>query len=313
MTGPTVALAGAAGDLGSRIARALVARGADVRALVRPDSSPSDLTTLRALGATPAAADPADVNAVAAAVEGADVVVSALNGLRDVILDRQSILLDAAVRANVPRFVPSDFSADFTRTEPGLNRNFDLRREFAGRVDRAPVQVTSILNGAFMDLVGGDMPIVQPRLRRVLHWGDAEQPLDFTTKDDVAAFTAAAALDPTTPRWLRIAGDTVTASSIARDLTAVTGERYRTLRAGGTGVLTAMIGLTKTLAPQPDEVFSPWQGMQYMRDMFSGQAKLEPLDNDRYPDVRWTRLPDHLAGLPLATAVGAVTTAGRGR
>ena len=28
--------------------------------------------------------------------------------------------------------------------------------------------------------------------------------------------------------------------------------------------------------------------MQYLGDMFSGQAKLEPLDNDRYPDIPWT-------------------------
>ena len=30
-----------------------------------------------------------------------------------------------------------------------------------------------------------------------------------------------------------------------------------------------------------------------MRDMYAGQAKLEPLDNDRYP-VRWTKVEDVL-------------------
>lgn len=33
---------------------------------------------------------------------------------------------------------------------------------------------------------------------------------------------------------------------------------------------------------------SAWQGMQHMRHMFNGRAKLEPLDNDRYPTIRWT-------------------------
>ena len=74
------------------------------------------------------------------------------------------------------------------------------------RVDVAPIRVTSILNGAFMDMLGAEMPLIQRRLRRVLYWGSADQPLDFTTKDDVAAYTAAAALDDTTPRILRIAG-----------------------------------------------------------------------------------------------------------
>ena len=27
-----------------------------------------------------------------------------------------------------------------------------------------------------------------------------------------------------------------------------------------------------------------------MRDMFAGRAKLQPLDNDRYPELRWTGL-----------------------
>jgi len=35
--------------------------------------------------------------------------------------------------------------------------------------------------------------------------------------------------------------------------------------------------------------------MQYFRNMFSGCAKLGPLDNDRYPDIRWTTVRQFLA------------------
>ena len=76
-------------------------------------------------------------------------------------------------RAGVPRFISSDYSAHFTKTPPGRNRNFDLRREFAGPAERLPVRVTSILNGAFMDILGAERPILQPRLHRVLFFGDA--------------------------------------------------------------------------------------------------------------------------------------------
>ena len=110
-------------------------------------------------------------------------VVSALNGLHDVIVGRQSVLLEGAVKAGVARFIPSDFSADFTRTEPGYNRNFDLRREFMVLADRAPIKTTSILNGAFMDMLGAEMPIIQKGIRRVLYWRSADQKLDLTTKD----------------------------------------------------------------------------------------------------------------------------------
>ena len=71
-------------------------------------------------------------------------------------------------------------------------------------------------------------------------------------------------------------------------MTEVTGERYRPLWAGSLGMLGAMIRVTKLIAPGADAPFPPWQGMQYMRDQFSGRGKLQPLDNDRYPDLRWT-------------------------
>jgi len=298
---PTIVLAGAAGDLGARICKALLARGAAVRALARVGVSAADRDRLAGTGATIAPVDASDTGSVAAACAGAACVVSALNGLHDVIVERQGVLLDAAVEAGVPRFIPSDYSADFTRTRPGENRNLNLRRGFMARADRAPIKVTSILNGAFMDMLGAEMPIIQPRIRRVLHWGDADQPLDFTTKDDVAAYTAAAALDEAAPRILRIAGDTVSARGIAQAMSEVTGERYRTLWAGGIGSLSVLIRLAKIVAPQPRAAFPPWQGMQYMRDMFSGRGKLHPLDNDRYPGLRWISVREQLA-VRLASA-----------
>lgn len=283
-----IAVAGAGGDLGGRIAKVLVARGAEVRALVRPDLKPDERARIEGSGAALTATDPDGVTAMAAACEGAACVVSVLNGVHDVMIGRQGVLLDAAVKAGVPRFIPSDYSADFTKTRPGDNRNFDLRREFLALADRAPIKVTSILNGAFMDMLGREMPIIQPGIRRVLYWHDADQLLDFTTKDDVAAYVAAAAMDETTPRILRIAGDSVSARDIADTMTAAAGKRYRPLWAGSIGMLGVMIRIAKILAPQPGAAFPPWQGMQYMRDQFSGSGKLDPLDNERYPDLTWT-------------------------
>ena len=294
-TKPVIMLAGVTGDLGERIGKALVALGADVRALVRPGLRPGDRTRIEAMGATVVPAEPSSIDALAEACDGATCVVSALNGLRDVIVERQGVLLDAAVKAGVPRFIPSDYAADFTKTVTGQNRNYDLRREFMARVDLAPIRATSVLNGAFMDMLGAEMPLIQPRIRRVLYWRDADQPLDFTTKDDTAAYTAHVALDHEAPRLLRIAGDTVSARDIAAAMTAATGRRFRPLRAGGIGSLGLMIRIARLVAPGSDAPFPAWQGMQYMRDQFSGRAKLSPLDNDRYTGMRWTVVRDVLA------------------
>jgi len=287
-----IAVAGVTGDLGGRIARALVARGAQVRGLLPRTVPVAETERLAQLGISIVQADPNDASAMAEACAGAASVVSALNGLRPVIIERQGVLLDAAVRARVPRFIPSDYAADFTKTTPRENRNFDLRREFMVRADQADIQVTSVLNGAFMELLGAQMPIIRRRLRRVLYWGDGpDQALDFTTKDDVAAYVAAVALDPHTPRFLRIAGDVVSARAIANAMSEVTGKRFRTLGVGSIEALGTLIRLARALAPAPADVFSPWQGMQYLRDMYSGKGKLQPLDNDRYPELTWTKVP----------------------
>ncbi len=290
-----VVLAGATGNLGGRIAGALLERCARVRAIVRRGSAPDKVEELRKRGAAIVEADFNSVDELAVACSGASCVVSALSGLRDVIVGAQTSLLDAAVKAGVPRFIPSDYSVDFTQLPPGTNRNLDLRREFHTRLDKAPVSVTSILNGMFADLLTGRAPVILFKLKRVVYWGDADQQLDFTTTANVGEFTANVALDASTPRFLRIAGDQLSARGLAEVASQVTGVKFRLLRAGGLTGLETLINVTRTLFPQRGVIYPPWQGMQYMHNMFSGRVSLECLDNDRYPGMRWTKVRDVLA------------------
>lgn len=290
-----IVVAGATGKLGGRIVKALLARGAAVRALVRRESDPARIAALEALGVDAIEVDPTSIASVAAACRGADCVVSAVLGLRDVMVDVQKVLLDGAIAAGVPRFIPSDYCIDFTRLRDGENRNLDLHREFQRYLDTRPIAATSILNGAFADMLTGKAPLILFRYHRVLYWENPDQTLDFTTIDDTAAFTAAAALDPSTPRFLKIAGESITARGLAAVMTALSGKPYRLLRAGGLGLLGTLIKVGQLVMPAPGVAFPPWQGMQYLHNMFGGRAVLAPLDNDRYPDLRWTPLRDVLA------------------
>jgi hypothetical protein len=56
----------------------------------------------------------------------------------------------AAIKADVPRFIPSDYSIDFTKFPPGENRNLDLRRDFHKRLDKTSISATTIFNGALI-------------------------------------------------------------------------------------------------------------------------------------------------------------------
>lgn len=296
MSDPSIVVAGATGDLGGRIARALRDRGARVTALVRRGAAPGKTEPLQALGATIASVDLSNRTEVAAACAGASCVVSALAGLRDVVVEAQTLLLEGAIEARVRRFIPSDYSIDFTKFPVGQNRNLDLRREFHARLGQAGISATTIFNGAFADMLPtGRMPLILFKLRRVLYWGSADTRMDFTTKDDTASFTARAAMDASAPRFLRVAGDQLSARELAAVATEVTGERFRLLRPGGLGMLAVMIKVARAIAPGGEsELYPAWQGMQYLRNMLDGRAKLEPLDNQRYPGFHWTTVREVL-------------------
>jgi nucleoside-diphosphate-sugar epimerase len=295
MDNEIIILAGASGSLGGRITRAILKRGAMVRALVRRNSAPDRIEELQKRGAVVTEVDFNSVPEVSEACRGGSCVVSALSGLREVIVETQTRLLDAAVKAGVPRFIPSDYSIDFTKLPLGTNRNLDLRREFHARLDLAPIEATSVLNGMFTDLLTGQAPVILFKLRRVVYWEDADQPLDFTTMDDAAEFTAAAALDSSTPRFLRIAGDQISARGLVDTVSEVTGKKFRLLRAGGLKRLEKMIKITRAIFPQPRAIYPPWQGMQYMYNMSTGLPKLTPLDNHRYPGMCWTTVRNFLS------------------
>jgi uncharacterized protein YbjT (DUF2867 family) len=300
----TILLAGATGDLGQRIARELLERDVQLRVLTRPgsDTAAALFGDNNRIDIVTAYSDHA---ALTAAVSGVDVVVSAVSGVRPVIVDAQRALLKATVAAGVPRFIPSDYSADYRQITPGSNRNFEIRREFAADVDAAPVRATSILNGMFTDLLTDEAPMILFGRRRVLFWSSADQVLDFTTKDDVARVTALAALDNDAPRVIEIAGAQVSARDVAHTMTELTGTPFKLQWAGTTGTLSAMSKVGKRLSKNPNETFPAWQGMQYFVSMFSGQAQLRHVENDRYGAHAWTTVRDvlqaHLAHQKAST------------
>jgi nucleoside-diphosphate-sugar epimerase len=160
--------------------------------------------------------------------------------------------------------------------------------------EKADIKLTSILNGGFMDMLTGVAPFILFKIDRILCWGDPNQFMDWTTIDDTAKFTAFAALDETTPKFLKIAGDEISANSLARIMTEITGRPHKILKPGGLGVFKFLIKTTKFFVPGSNELYPPWQGMQYMHNMYSGVTKFEKLDNDRYK-MSWTKARDVLS------------------
>ena len=286
-----IVVAGSTGDLGKRMVKALVKDGATVSALVRSGSAPEKVEAMRLLGANPVLIDPSNAAEIAAACTGADCVVSALAGLRDVIVDAQKVLLEGAIKAGVPRFIPSDFSCDYADLPVGENRNFDLRREFHESLDEAPIAATAIFCGCFAEVLRWNIPVLNSKTKTVGYWGDPDHVMDFTTMDDTAAFTAAAALDPETPRVLHIASFQASANDFVRFTAKSLGTPYELVRMGSVEDLSAQNKAARAAHPEGEqELYAKWQQSQYIQSMFS--TTHPKLDNARYPEISWTPLAE---------------------
>ena len=289
-----IVVAGATGNLGGKIVNALLNRDAEVRAIVRLETDINKIKALEQKGVSVFQVDTNITSEISKHCKGAHCFVSALAGLRETIIDTQKIFVDAAVEANVKRFIPSDYSIDFTNLQEGKNRNLDLRRAFHSYIDKTPVKVTTIFNGPFMDLLVTDMPLILFKQKRILCWGSLNQIIEFTTTGNVAEFTAEAALDENTPRYLRIAGDRLSCNDFVKLLTKLTAKNYKIFKPGGINLLNVLIGVTKFFSPAKNELYPAWQGMQYMRDMMEGRVIYQKYDNDRYSKIRWTTVEEFL-------------------
>lgn len=296
-TVPTVALIGGTGTLGRLIAGRLLDAGAQVRLLVRSGSRPK-AADLIARGAETVEGDLDSTGepSLAELCAGADAVVSAVQGGPTEIVDGQRRLLAAARTAGVRRFVPSDFSFNLFGLPEGANINSDWRRAFARVADteRGDVEVVHVLNGCFMDrpVLFGFLGAVDTGTGEAHLWGDGDQPMEFTTYADTAAYTAAAALDPRpVPRELAVAGDVLDFHGLVAAYEAGTGRTLTVRRHGSLADLDDHIATRRRT--RPDDLYSYLPAM-YWRAMLDGTGRLGPLSNDRYPHIRPATVVDHL-------------------
>ena len=289
-----ILVAGASGNLGLRIVKALTNNGVEIRAVLRSGTNPEKIKEIEQSGARIFIVDKWNKETLTEACNGASCVVSALAGLREVIIAAQRELLDAAIAAGVPRFIPSDYSLDFTKFSHGENRNLDLRREFHQYLDKSAIAPTSIFNGAFTDMITNEMPLIFFKQKLILYWGHADYKWGLTTMDNTATYTANVALDDASPRYLRIAGDQISPRMIRAITSEVMGIPFRLIRAGNQWMLGLLIKIARKFSLSDNNLYPAWQGMQYMHNMIDKRSKIDVLNNNRYAAMKWTTVKDVL-------------------
>lgn len=289
----TVLLVGSTGMLGGRIAHFLLDQPeVTLRLLVRAPAPPGGakargLDALVARGAAVVVGDVTDPSSLDLATEGVDVVVSALQGGAEVIVDGQIALADAAARNGVRRFLPSDFAIDLFAAPEGAPQ-FDLRRRADRAIDALPLEVVHVLNGGSMDLMldPARPGLVDVDASRVVVWGTGDEPFNVTTLDDTARFTARLATDPADVSGVHyLSGAETTFNGIAEE----------TERLTGTPVTRHVLGSAEDLRRIVEGADDPWSVVMewYLLSMLT-VAPFPTTDNDRYPEARPTGLRDYL-------------------
>jgi uncharacterized protein YbjT (DUF2867 family) len=291
----TILLAGATGMLGSRIAYHLLDQpDARVRLLVRDLASKrATLEALVVKGAELIEGDLSDPASLDRATHGVDVIVSAVQGGPDIIVDGQLALAEAGKRNGVRRILPSDFGLDLFNATPGEHAAFDARRTADENIAAIGLEQVNILQGGFMELFMPGMGAIDLDKGIVGFFGDGERPIEVTSVEDTARMTARVALDRTVPTGkFAFAGDRISFRDAGAIVSTQMGIDLKPVSFGSEADLRGAMA-----AASPDKRVM----LAYLLYMTNGQAALTDLQNDRYRDLKLGSFTDFaVQKLPVA-------------
>ncbi|KAF2169517.1 hypothetical protein M409DRAFT_19932 [Zasmidium cellare ATCC 36951] len=298
-----IAIAGATGTLGPFIVNALLDAGFEVTALSRTGrTNTQDRGTGKATGTLPSTVKSAQVDydsqdSLVKALQGQEVVVSNLPNY-----ESQPSLIDAAIKAGVKRFIPSEFGSNVSGNKNNAalpvfkDGKVAIQKYLKEREDQ--ISYTLIVNGFFLDW-GLEAGIVVDfkgnRPVKVFDGGNGKHSL--STRSDIGKAVAGALLHPeeTRNRAVYIYSATVSQNEIldiARKVKPgfepqvqhvttdqVLKDSYAGLEKGGESVGPAMLGFILTSCFSDDGYGNDWS--EYSDNKLLGIKELSKPDLEK--------------------------------
>jgi uncharacterized protein YbjT (DUF2867 family) len=231
MTEPLILLVGATGQVGSRVAAKLVARGARVRVLARNVDA---ATALLGLDVEIVRGDLMEPPSLTSALAGVDIAYLA-TAPGPQMTEQEINFIDAADAVDLPHLVK--LSAAYPDPAPDAIP-FRWHAAILGRIEKSGIPTTVLRPTMFNSLLRWGAPTVKTGK---LHSVMGQSRFNITDPQDVADLAVAALTDPTHTgqTWYFGGPETVTYDQIADTLTRVLGYRVEhigvdeaTLRAG---------------------------------------------------------------------------------
>jgi uncharacterized protein YbjT (DUF2867 family) len=282
-----VLLVGATGMLGGHIGQALMRQpGVRLRLLLRnaeQDVAKQPIHSLLAAGAEFVEANLGDRASLDRATEGMGVVISAVQGGPDVIIDGQLALAESSTRNGVSRILPSDYAMDLFKATPGEHTMFDMRRTADEAIAKLGIEHVHVMPGAFMDLFRPGSGMFDFDAGVVKFWGDGHQVIDCTSVESTAAMVANVAFDnDISSGKFAFAGDRISILEATKVIEAQTGKTFALRSLGSEATLRA------AMAAAAQDKSNPFMAVMlaYQLYMLNGQTALTDLQNTRYPDVQ---------------------------
>ncbi|KAH7166518.1 hypothetical protein EDB81DRAFT_853144 [Dactylonectria macrodidyma] len=222
-----VAVVGASGTLGTEIVKELLDAGFNVTAITRNESKatfPDKVTVKRA--------DLSSIDSVAEAFSGQDAIISTAASAAS---GAQKTLIDAAIAAKVPRFIPSEFGIEtrkYRDTKIGSLvaakvKNTDYLIELAGKHDW--FTWTGLSNGLFFDwtLKRGNT-FVNPKEHKYRLVDSGNEPFSASTLGFIGKAVVGILKNPaeTANKYLSVAGNVLSQNDILQAVEKYTGAKF---------------------------------------------------------------------------------------
>ncbi|KAL0940182.1 uncharacterized protein CTRU02_202945 [Colletotrichum truncatum] len=302
-----VLIPGVTGNIGLHLLDSLTSRGHQVRGLGRSARKLTDDQRSK-LDSFVEIRNYWDVEALEKACAGADAIICAYSGTPVMHLDAQLLLLRAAERAGITRFLAASWNCDWRQLQLGMHQSYDACIAFSQQAKLSSnIKPIWLLTGGFTEVYfsvpghGNFSPANNgpwdPEKKTIDIWGTGNEKWDLTTEKDAAEFSAAVIERDDAPEggfWELCSG-----SYSPREIAKIYKEVKRVeIAFNHRGSLNDLRKLAYSLREQkPYSDYYSFIGLFYQLFQLDGTYSLKNLDNHKL-DVKTTSLEDFLRQNP---------------